>query len=94
IISIPKAFTGVGGISTGSGLGSCQNTLFDDGSSQISCPLTSDLLPGQARSVQFTMTAPIVTEEKLYPLFILADGLDSNGQPVGPVAENVVRVEP
>jgi hypothetical protein len=94
IISIPKAFTGVGSIAPGSGLGSCQNTLFDDGSSQISCPLTSDLLPGQARSVQFTMTAPIVTEEKLYPLFILADGLDSNDQPVGPVAENVVRVTP
>jgi len=94
IVSIPKAFPTIGSTTTSAGIGPCTTTQFDDGSHQVSCPLTSALTAGQVRSVDFTITSQTVIEEKLYPLFVLADGLDSNGQPIGPVAENVVRVTP
>lgn len=97
IVAIPKEFTNVNVVPNPPvGFGACTVTTFTDGSSQISCPISGPLNAGQARSFQFSMTAqPIAsTTARLYTLYVLADGTDSNGWPVGPVAENVVRVTP
>jgi hypothetical protein len=95
IVAIPKEFTNVNvAPNPPSGFGQCTVTIFSDGSSQISCPLTSALNAGQAKSIQFSMTAQPVSTTKLYTMYVLADGTDSNGWPVGPVAENIVRVTP
>jgi hypothetical protein len=103
IVVIHKAFTGVALTSyttnPASGLTSCNVNPLGDGSTQITCNLASPLTSGQARTIQFTMTAPTITgtDAKLYPLLTLADGTDGNSAPmgaVGPVAENVVEVTP
>lgn len=95
IVAIPKAFTNAV-VTQSSGFNACTVTPFSDGSSQISCPLNIALNGGQARSIQFSITAQPNSSAapKLYTLYVLADGTDSTGWPVGPVAENVVRVTP
>lgn len=98
IVAIPKAFSKVAlAANPPTGFDTCTVNTFDDGSTQISCPLSSDLTSGQTRTIEFSMTAPEVTEIKLYPLLVLADGTDGNSAPmgaVGPVSENVVVVSP
>ena|GEM_PF-4434029 len=101
IVTIPKAFIDVTVVPNPPtlGLGVCTTINLGDGSTQITCPLTTPLLPGQARSVQFTMDVPVNTDgtSKLYSLLVLADGTDGNPAPmgaVGPVAENVIIVTP
>ena len=100
IVVIHKAFQDV--VLTAdppSGFSSCSNDNLGDGSTQITCTLSAALTAGQARTVQFTMTAPTLSDPvaKLFPLLALADGTDGNPAPmgaVGPVAENVVEVTP
>jgi hypothetical protein len=98
ILSIPKAFDNVNVVpNPPPGFQPCTITKFLDNSHQISCPLSSDLTSGQTRTIEFSMTAPLVTEIKLYPMLVLADGTDGNAAPmgaVGPVAENVIVVTP
>jgi hypothetical protein len=101
IVTIPKAFTDVivAPNPPTPGLGLCTTINLGDGSTQITCPLTSDLTSGQARSVRFTMDAPVNTDgtNKLFSLLVLADGTDGNAAPmgaVGPVSENVIIVTP
>lgn len=98
IVSIPKAFNSVAvSPNPPAGFNACTVNTFADNSSQISCPLASNLTSGQKATVIFTMTAPVVTDTKLYPLLVLADGTDGNAAPmgaVGPVSENVIVVTP
>jgi hypothetical protein len=101
IVTTPKAFTAVN-VSPNppsAGFNSCTVINLGDGSTQITCPLASDLTAGQARSVAVTMTAPTNNDptSKLYPLLVLADGTDGRPAPmgaVGPVSENVIIVLP
>lgn len=101
IVAIPKAFSNVDvtQIPAGFDLNTCDNPLqLNDGSTQISCPLSTNLRSGQTRTIEFTMDAPTdLDETKLYPLLVLAYGTDGNAAPmgaVGAVAENVVVVSP
>ena len=99
IVTIPKAFTNVvvSPNPPSAGFNACTSINLGDGSTQITCPLSTNLTVGQARSVEFTMNAPVNTAgfAKLYPLLVLADGSDGKAAPmgaVGPVAENVIVV--
>jgi hypothetical protein len=100
IVAIPKAFSNVDVTQIAAGFANtCDNPLLlNDGSTQISCPLSTNLTSGQTRTIEFTMDAPTdLTETKLYPLLVLADGTDGNAAPmgaVGAVSENVVVVSP
>lgn len=101
IVAIPKAFSNVDvtQIPAGFDPSTCNNPLLlNDGSTQISCPLSTNLTSGQTRTIEFTMDAPTdLDEPKLYPLLVLAYGTDGNAAPmgaVGAVAENVVVVSP
>jgi hypothetical protein len=94
IIDIPRSFKNVQIDSKSSGFGLCSPVTFSDGSTQIKCPLTSTL-SGTPQSIQFTMTAPVVTYPKLYVMHVLGDGTsESNTFTVGPVSENVIVVTP
>jgi hypothetical protein len=101
IVVVHKAFK-VGTIAPNpphSDFNPCTKTDLGDGSTQITCTLNKDLAAGVARSVEFTVTAPLLTDTtpKLYPLLVLADGTDNNPAPlgsVGPIAENVIVVTP
>lgn len=96
VIDIPQDFTGVD-VTSSIGFNSpCEPNPFSDGSTQISCSLSADLTGASgaaARTIEFTMTAPSVDKDKLYVLYLLADGTSNNGAfIVGPVSEYVIRV--
>jgi hypothetical protein len=94
IIDIPRSFSDVTVDNVSSGFGPCSPVEFSDGSTQIKCPLTGTLT-GTPSSIQFTMTAPVVTVPKLYLLHVLGDGTsEGNTYTVGPVSENVIVVTP
>lgn len=98
IIDIPKGFTQVqilqsGGFTT-------TKTQYSDSSWQIVGTLSeSSGLDGVgskvARSIKFSMKAPDVDDNKIYLLYILADGTSDNGQfIVGSIAESALQVVP
>jgi hypothetical protein len=93
IVAIPKVFEDVN-VTSSIGFSECSVIGAVSEPKQISCKLSSNLTAGDVRTIQFTMTAPPVNSERLYSLFVLADGLDGNGWPIGPVSENVIRVTP
>jgi len=97
VIDVPQDFTVVTPINSFIGFnGPCSPQPFSDGSTQIACTLTNALTgnsPNDARTIQFTITAPNVDYTKLYVLYLLADGTsESNTLAVGPVGEMVIRV--
>lgn len=97
VIDIPQDFTDVSVLPATTGFDvPCEANPFSDGSTQISCAVSADLTgaAGAAvRTIQFTMTAPSVDKDKLYVLYLLADGTSNNGAfIVGPVSEYVIRV--
>jgi hypothetical protein len=103
IIDIPKVFTNVNVVSATGFDNPCVPASFlPDGGWQIRCSPTANSLnnPGttagtNVRTIQFTMTAPIVTTTKEYLLYILGDGTTDGGTfTLGPVSENVIRVTP
>jgi hypothetical protein len=96
VIDIPQDFSSVT-VTSSTGFNSpCSPQPFSDGSTQIACTLTNALSgnsPNDARTIQFTATAPTVDATKLYVLYLLADGTsETNTFAVGPVGEMVLRV--
>ena len=101
IINTPKEWTSP---TLGSTTGFDALTIqpFPDGSHQIRGNLTANLdgTGGVARTIQFSITAPVVQDPKMYVFHILADGTadGKSGTPpifnIGPLSEAVVQVCP
>ncbi len=100
IINIPKDWTYTG-INSFTGFDNPPDVqTFPDGSTQIIGTLSNDLTGSGdvARTIQFTATAPDVTNAKMYVMHILADGIatgsSSNNYTIGPLSESVLQVCP
>ena len=105
IINIPKDWTFNGPIclTCYDGFDVPVVNLFPDGSRQIVATLNTIIENhGDAKTIEFSLTAPAVTNAKMYVMYILADGTatgNSNQSPpedftVGPLAETVLQVCP
>jgi len=98
IINIPKEWT-IGTVisQTGFKIPVTQND-FPDGSTQLIGKLISYMSGNDdAKTIQFTATAPTVTKAKMYVMHILSDGIatGSGGTfSIGPIAEAVIQVCP
>ena len=97
IVNVPKGWT-VGSIDTGdfTCVLPCPQ-IFSDTSSQISGTLDANLdgVGGVAESITFDVTAPIVTNEQMYVMYLLAEGtVNANDFAIGPLAEIVLQVVP
>ncbi|QLH09015.1 hypothetical protein [Candidatus Nitrosotenuis sp. DW1] len=95
IINIPKGWsdpTIIG--NTGFNMQPIQQ--FPDGSSQIVGQLVSDLTGagGTGKTITFTVTAPSITDTRMYVMYVLGDGYVNNSVVMGPLAEIVLRVSP
>jgi hypothetical protein len=95
IINVPKDWTDV--IVTGdSGFDDTPTvTQFGDTSHQI-VGITSESLGSATNltdTITFTARAPNLTSDKLYVMYVLAQGTTSNGFSIGPLAEIVLQVD-
>ena len=71
-------------------------TSFIDGSHQI-IGILSGPIDGTAvveRTIVFESTAPAVTTTQLYVMYILGEGVSTNGFKAAPLAEVVLHVKP
>ncbi len=95
IINIPKGWTNVNVLSS-NGFAAPTFQTFPDTSSQIVGVLSSDLTGagGIAKTIQFSATAPPISDKQMYVMYVLADGDVNNEFPVGPLAEIVLQVSP
>jgi hypothetical protein len=67
---------------------------FGDTSSQISADFTSNLIDG-GRTIQFDATAPTVTNEQMYVMYVLADGKTTGSNfSLSSFSEIVLKVVP
>jgi len=103
IINIPKDWTFAGPIcpTCHDGFDPPTVVTFPDGSTQIVGVLNQEIDEhADAKSIEFTATAPIVSKAKMYVMHILADGTATGSSPsgddftVGPIAETVLQVCP
>ncbi len=96
IINIPREWT-YNNIVSSNGFDPPVVETFPDGSVQIRGAL-STFLNGGAKTIKFSITAPEVTDPKMYIMYILADGTatgdGANDFTVGPIAETVLQVCP
>ncbi|MFQ5497292.1 MAG: hypothetical protein ACE5DU_05335 [Nitrosopumilus sp.] len=93
IINIPKGWT-VDEPSVFSNGFTTSYQTFSDTSSQIIGVLNSDLVSG-GMTIQFDATAPTVTNEQMYVMYLLADGTIDNGAfSIGPLQESILQVVP
>lgn len=94
IINMPKGWTIDSDSITGFGNFVWDYNSFSDTSSQIIANFTSNLIDG-GRTIQFDATAPIVSSERMYVMYILADGKTTDqGFSLSSLAEAVLKVIP
>lgn len=94
IINMPKGWTIDSGSIEGFGNFVWNYNSFSDTSSQIIANFTSNLTDG-GRTIQFDATAPIVSSERMYVMYILADGKTTNQDfSLSSLTEAVLRVIP
>ena len=99
IINIPKEWT-FNSIVSHVGFDVPTVVTYPDGSTQISGNLNQSIDDHtEAKTIQFTATAPFVPKTKMYVMHILANGLASGAGgagtfTVGPISENVLQVCP
>jgi len=106
IVNIPKDWTFGSILSQGGFVDPVVKNDFPDGSTQLIgtliLPLTGDIPSNDdAKTIQFTATAPDVSKAKMYVMHILGDGT-ATGQnatgtgnyAIGPIAEAVIQVCP
>lgn len=92
IINIPKDWV-VTSISDDGFNGTPILTPFPDGSGQIVGILTNPL-EDDAKIITFAATAPSVLCDKMYVMHVLANGKTIQNNPIGPLAEIVLQVNP
>ena len=94
IINVPKGWTVDEPSITGFGDFTTTYQSFGDTSSQIIGTLNADLDTGGA-TIQFDATAPTVSNEQMYVMYLLADGsIDDGAFSIGPLQEAVLQVVP
>lgn len=95
IINIPKGWTNVSILSS-NGFSTPTYQTFGDTSSQIVGVLNTDITgaSGTAKSIQFRVQAPSISDTQMYVMYVLADGDVNNQFPIGPIAEAVLQVTP
>ncbi len=92
IINIPKDWV-VTSISDDGFNGTPILTPFPDGSGQIVGILTNPL-NNDAKIITFAATAPSVLCDKMYVMHVLSNGKTIQNNPIGPLAEIVLQVNP
>lgn len=98
IINIPKGWVVNEPSIDGHGDFTTSYQSFIDTSSQIIGELNADLGSGGV-TITFDATAPTVTTEQMYVMYLLADGSTDNGTPsedfgIGPLQEAILQVIP
>jgi hypothetical protein len=99
IINIPKEWT-FNSVIDYNGFDTPVVVTYPDGSAQITGNLISSIDDhSEAKTIQFTATAPFVPKAKMYVMHILANGLASGSGgagtfTVGPISESVLQVCP
>jgi hypothetical protein len=94
IINVPKGWTVNQASINGFGKFTTSYQSFGDTSSQIIGTLNAPLISGGV-TIQFDATAPIVTNEQMYVMYILGDGgIDNDFFSIGPLQEAVLQVVP
>lgn len=95
IINIPKGWTDVTVTNSIGFVGTPSVTPFGDTSHQI-VGVTSAALGSAsnvADTISFTARAPNITTDKLYVMYVLAQGQTDSGFSIGPLAEVVLQVD-
>jgi len=94
IINVPKGWTEVTVIDS-PGFNTPTITTFGDTSTQIVGVTSAVLGDGVNDSdvITFSARSPNVTHDKLYIMYVLAQGVTSNGFSIGPLAEIVLQID-
>ena len=95
IINVPKGWTEVSVISDTGFVGTPSVTQFGDNSNQI-VGITSGMLGDgttDSNTITFSARAPNIVSDRLYVMYVLAQGITSNGFSIGPLAEIVLEVD-
>ena len=97
IVNVPAGFAVSGVPSSTTRFSSVTSQEFDDDSTQIVATLgPSNLGDGtpsaEAAVLSFTVTAPEITDDLVYIMYVLAQGETSGDLTTGPVAEVPIRV--
>ena len=95
IINVPKAWTNVVVTGDSGFTGTPSVTPFGDGSHQIVGISNSEIgsTLNSAGTITFNATAPNIIGDKLYVMYVLAEGTTTNGFTIGPLAEIVLQVD-
>jgi hypothetical protein len=95
IVNVPKTWTDVTVLGDNGFSGTPTVTAFGDGSHQIIGITNSEIgsTVNPAVTITFTATAPNITTDKLYLMYVLAQGTTTNGFTIGPLAEVVLQVD-
>ncbi|MHA7647123.1 COG1361 family protein [Nitrosopumilus sp. S4] len=95
IINVPKGWTEVSVTGDTGFVGIPAVTQFGDNSHQIVGITSAALGDGvtDSNTITFTARAPNITSDRLYVMYVLAQGTTSNGFSIGPLAEVVLQVD-
>jgi len=95
IINVPKDWTSVEVTSSNGFTGTPTVTQFGDNSHQIVGVTSAALgsVSNVANTISFTAKAPNITTDKLYVMYVLAQGQTNSDFSIGPLAEIVLQVD-
>ena len=95
IINVPKGWTDVTLVSHPGFVSTPSVTTFGDSSTQIvgitSTALGTTINPSDV--ITFTARSPNITDDRLYVMYVLGQGVTSNGFSIGPLAEIILQVD-
>ena len=95
IINVPKGWTEVTVTSSPGFVSFPTVTVFGDTSTQIvgitSTPTGSTVNPSDV--ITFTARSPDITHDRLYVMYVLAQGTTSTGFSIGPLAEIILQID-
>lgn len=95
IINVPKGWTDVTLVSHPGFVSTPSVTTFGDTSTQIvgitSAPIGNASNPSDV--ITFTARSPDIQDDRLYVMYVLGQGVTSNGFSIGPLAEIVLQVD-
>jgi hypothetical protein len=95
VINVPKGWTNVTILNNYGFAASPTLITHGDGSHQITAQLSSNLgsASNQADTIQFSATAPSITTDQMYVMYVLAEGETNNNFAIGPLSEIVLQVD-
>ncbi len=95
IINVPKDWTSVTVTSSNGFTGTPTVTQFGDNSHQIVGVTSATLgsVSNVANTISFTAKAPNITTDRLYVMYVLAQGQTNSDFSIGPLAEIVLQVD-